>query len=421
MIVKESPIPKRILLITQYFSPEPIGIGKINGEMMAWLAANGYECSVITNYPSYPHWKVQAPYKNGWYKKEVTKNGESGAQVNIYRCPSYVPSKPSGMRRILQDFSFSSSVFWQVLKFNITRQKFDLIVTVAPPFHLAHLGFMLKRLNGGRILYHIQDLQIDAAQDLKMLSNEKLFNLIYKIEKNILLKSDYVSGIAPGMIQKIKAKVDREVFYFPNWADTSSFYPISARDKLKVKWGCKEDDIVFLYSGAIGEKQGLETILLTAEDLLGNKKIRFIICGSGPYKEKLMLIAKEKGLLNIDFLPIQDKEVFNEFLNMADYHLILQKSNASDLVMPSKFATILAVGGISIVTTSPGTSLYNLTKDNDLGYILEPENHHALTGLINEIKSDDHSDQKRENVRNYAIKHLNIDNVMSEFVDRMLK
>ena len=47
---------KKVLLISQNFTPEPTGIGKYNGEMMNWLAVNGYDCSVITTYPYYPQW-----------------------------------------------------------------------------------------------------------------------------------------------------------------------------------------------------------------------------------------------------------------------------------------------------------------------------------------------------------------------------
>jgi colanic acid biosynthesis glycosyl transferase WcaI len=412
--------PKKILLISHNYAPEPTGIGKVNGEMMNWLAGHGFDCTVITTYPYYPYWKVQHPYKNLWFKKEVVKPGEDSIPIKIYRCPLYVPSNPTGKKRMAQDLGFWVSMIWQIFKQIFLRKKFDLIISIAPPFHLAYLGLMLRKLNGGKLLYHIQDLQIDAAHDLNMLSSNKLFDYIYKIEKSIILKADYVSGISRGMIAKIKAKVERKVIYFPNWVDTVSFQYIKNRVALKSQWGYSQQDIIFLYSGAIGEKQGLDIILSAAKELQNHKEIKFIICGSGPYKEQLMLTAAKQQLFNIKFFPVQDKELFNEFLNMADYHLVLQKGNASDLVMPSKLATILAVGGVSIVTTSPGTSLYHLIKDYDLGYIVEPENAELLSELLLEIKSSDSYARKSENAREYATLHLNIDNVMNEFVKAVL-
>lgn len=407
---------KKIILISHNFSPEPTGIGKYNGEMMDWLARNGYECTVITTYPYYPYWKVQAPYKNRWYTKEVITT-QSKTNLTVYRCPSYVPANPTGSKRIIQDFSFWSSMFWRVLGFKLSKKRYDLIITVAPPFHLAYLGLMLKKSVGGKLLYHIQDLQIEAAQELNMISSKRVFDKIYKIEKDILEKADYVSSISEGMINKVQQKVEKKVLFFPNWVDTSYFFPVASRHLLKSKWGYNKTDFVCLYSGAIGEKQGLESIINVAQLLIENPNIKFIICGSGPYKDKLIEIANKKNLTNLTFLPVQDKEVFNEFLNMADLHLILQKANASDLVMPSKLTTILAVGGVSMVTSPPDTSLYNLINKYNVGYVIEPENDDLLAQGI--IKAQSGSDilEKADNARSYAVKYLNIDNIMRDFIN----
>ena len=411
----------RILLISHNFSPEPTGIGKYNGEMIEWLSKNGYDCTVVTTFPYYPHWKVQAPYKNRWYKKEVIDNGNDSIPITVYRCPSYIPAKPTGKKRMLQDMSFWLFKSWVIMKLLFKSKKFDLIITVAPPFHLAYLGLLIKNYSGGKMLYHIQDLQIEAAQDLQMLSSNKLIDRLYNIERDILTKTDFISTISEGMIDKVKAKVSKKVHFFPNWADTSYFYPVQDRDALKAKWGYKKEDIIFLYSGAIGEKQGLENVIHAADILKGEANIKFIICGSGPYKEILISMANERALHNINFLPVQDKNVFNDFLNLGDFHLVLQKANAGDLVMPSKLTTILAVGGAGIVTCLPGTSLYNVMSKYDLGYIIEPESYQLLADVILKIKNNQHdAEEKRLNARNYALQYLNIDNVMGSFEDNFL-
>jgi colanic acid biosynthesis glycosyl transferase WcaI len=411
---------KKVLLISHNFFPEPTGIGKYNGEMIEWLAKNGYDCTVVTAFPYYPYWKVQAPYTNRWYKKETLTYKEGTPPVTVYRCPSYIPAKPTGLKRMLQDMSFWLFKSWVILRMLLSSNKFDLIITVAPPFHLAYLGLMVKKYKGGKLLYHIQDLQIEAAQDLSMLSNKKLLNKLYSIELNILSKADFVSTISEGMMEKVKAKAKRDIMFFPNWADTSYFYPIADRVSLKSEWGYRPDDIVFLYSGAIGEKQGLENIIYVAEILKNTDNVKFIICGSGPYRDKLITLANGKALNNINFLPVQDKDNFNKFLNMADFHLVLQKANAGDLVMPSKLTTILAVGGASIVTSSPGTSLYNVVKKYDLGYIIEPDDYQILASTITTIVSSyNDADVKRTNARNYALQYLNIDNVMTTFTNNV--
>jgi colanic acid biosynthesis glycosyl transferase WcaI len=411
---------KRVLLISHNFSPEPIGIGKYNGEMMDWLAKHGYDCTVITTFPYYPFWKVQAPYNNHWYKKEIVRYPDRDTSIKIYRCPSYIPSDPTGKQRAVQDFSYWVAKFFVVFKLIITRKKFDLIINIAPPFHLAYLGLMLRVFNGGKLLYHIQDMQIEAARDLKMFYHKKVLAGLFKIERRILISADYVSSISVGMIDKIQSKINKDVVFFPNWVDTDFFAPLPNRHLLKTKWGYQADDIIYLYSGAVGVKQGLEGILKAADKLRVYPHIKFVIAASGPYKDELAKQAKEKDLTNIAFMPLQEKEVFNEFLNMADVHLVMQKATAGDLVMPSKLATILAVGGASIITSSPGTSLYKMVNEFDLGYIVEPGNADLLVEKMLEVKDDPNLDGKRIKARNYAIKFLNIDNVMNKFVKDFL-
>ena len=387
---------------------------------MRWLANQGHDCTVITTFPYYPQWKIQAPYKNGWFKKEKIDYPDSGGSIVIYRCPFYVPSKPTAKRRVIQDFSFWTSMSWVAGMLRLKGNRQDLIITVAPPFHLGYLGVLLKKRIGGKLVYHIQDMQIEAAENLNMLSNKGIFDRIYKAEKHIMVNADFISSISAEMIKKIKAKIDREILYFPNWVDTTAFHPVNGHSALKEKWGYKQDDMVLLYSGASGEKQGLENIILAAEDLKLDKNIHFVICSTGPYKEVLTDLAEKSNLSNVKFLPVQGKEDFNEFLNMADYHLVLQKGNASDLVMPSKLATILAVGGVSIVTTLPGTSLYNVIHDHDLGYTIEPDNHSELSVLVGRLKLRRNAGEKRANARNYATNHLNIDHVMAGFLEKVL-
>src|ERR1700753_3852589 len=118
---------KRILLIGHNFAPEPTGIGKYSGEMMEWLAKKGNDCTVITTYPYYPYWKIQPPYKNGWYKREKVLFAETGGKLTIYRCPLYIPQNLSGKNRMLHDFSFVVSMFFSVLKLILFKRKFDYI------------------------------------------------------------------------------------------------------------------------------------------------------------------------------------------------------------------------------------------------------------------------------------------------------
>jgi colanic acid biosynthesis glycosyl transferase WcaI len=406
-------IKKRILIIGYNFYPEPTGIGKYTGEMVQWLAKKGYDCSVITAYPYYPHWKVQESYfkERFRYKTEI-KEFDSGGKITVHRCPMYIPANPTGIKRILLDFSFLISAFFKLLQLMFSK-KYDIVITVVPSFQLGLLGIIYKKLHSSKIYYHIQDMQIEAARDLKMIKSERVIKMLFNLEKYILKKSDVISTVSEGMIQKIEKKAKKNVFLLPNWADTNLFYPMENKDKLKEEFGFKSIDKIILYSGAIGEKQGLEAILYSAEELKEMKNFKFIICGSGPYKEKLHSLTEKLKLSNVIFYPLQAHEKFNTFLNIADVHLVIQKSKASDLVMPSKLTNILAVGGLALITANKGTYLHSLVEVHNMGILVDAENPQALNeGILKALLKD--NKELIKNARAYAKANLSINDIIQK-------
>ena len=409
---------KRVLLISGNYFPEPTGIGKYNKEMTDWMADHDFDCTVISTYPYYPYWKVQEPYagKHLWYSKEILTTAK-GNPITVYRCPHYVPKKPTGRRRIALDFSFSMSVFFQILRL-MGQKKFDVVITVVPPMPLGLLSVLYKKMKRAKFLYHIQDLQIEAARDLQLIKSDNAIRALFRIERFIMNNADTVSSISKGMIGKIKEKTDnRDIVFFPNWADLSFFYPMDNKAELKKEFGFAPEDIIILYSGSIGEKQGLESILEAAKQYIDGH-VMFLICGSGPYKDKLHQLAEDAKLDNVVFFPLQPLEKFNRFLNMADAHLVIQKANASDLVMPSKLTTILAVGGLAIITANQDSSLHELVSEYRIGILAEAETDEALIKAVSVAIHNDNSLIKAA-ARSYAEEFLSIDNVMHRYVEEL--
>jgi len=406
---------KRLLLISYNFYPEPTGIGKYNGEMISWFVSKGYDCTVITSYPYYPYWKIQEPYfkKRFWYTIEESVDSKSGGSLRIYRCPQYVPAKPSGVKRIILDLTFFFSAALPLLRLLFSK-KIDYVLTIAPSFQIGLLGVFFRKFQRSKFLYHIQDLQIEAAQDLKMIKSPKVINLLFKIENYILNRSDLISTISPGMVKKVKSKTKNDVLLFPNWTDTNSFYPIKNKTNLKKEFSYQPSDKIVLYSGAIGEKQGLDAILNIADQLRNVTDLKFIICGSGPYKKELQNLAGQLKLQNVNFMPLQDHSKFNDFLNLADIHLVIQKASASDLVMPSKLTTILAVGGLAIITANPGSGLYSLVEDHNIGVLAEAENADSLKECILRVISGDYG-EIAGNARKYAEDYLSTEEVLLSY------
>ena len=177
-------------------------------------------------------------------------------------------------------------------------------------------------------------------------------------------------------------------------------------------------DKIILYSGAIGEKQGLEIIVNVAEHFINKPENKFIICGTGPYKVKLEQKVKAKKLNNIFFMPLQPEEDLNRFLNMADLHLVIQKAGIADLMMPSKLANIMAVGGLALVTVNGNSDLYNMLKNRCLTILAKPENESDILAKIESGLTLEHNITE-QNARAYAEKHLSAEAVLSQYASEV--
>jgi colanic acid biosynthesis glycosyl transferase WcaI len=414
--MKSSGPQKRIALIGYNFAPEPTGIGKYSGEMMHWLAERGHHCTVVSTYPYYPFWRVQEPYRRSrFFYKTQRKKFESGGELIVIRCPIYVPKNPSGLKRILLDVSFLVSSFFPIARLLFVK-RMDLVVSVAPSFMVGVPALFYKLFRRTRLVYHIQDMQIEAARDLKMVKSDGLIKVLFSLENWMLKRVDEVSTISAKMQEKIGAKTGKPVYFFPNWVDTDIFYPIADRAAIKSQFGFQPSDIVALYSGGIGQKQGLEAILEAAAFFAGKPNLKFVICGSGPYKATLEALVEEKKLANVYFFPLQPFEKFNAFLNMADVHLVIQKGDASDLMMPSKLTSILSVGGLALITANRGSGLHDLVENFQLAMAVDAENQDQLNEAMNQFFNNDiQADLLKGNARKYAESYLNIHNVMARF------
>ncbi len=396
----------RILIYGINFSPELTGIGKYTGEMAEWLSSKGNDVCVITAPPYYPEWEIKKGYSSLRYRFEKI-NG-----MQVWRCPLWIPTKKNGPNRILHLLSFAISSFFILFKF--ISWKPEVIITVEPSFFCTPATLLFAKFAGAKTWLHIQDFEIDAALGMGFLSSGKIFSLVKAIEGKILRQFDRVSTISGKMMEKLQKRVCTEKsVLFPNWVDTNKIYPLYECDFFRKKWHIDKNTTVVLYSGNMGKKQGLDTIIEVASRMKDKVNIQFVLCGEGVYKDKLEALAK--GLNNIRFLQLQPVERFNQLLNTADIHLLPQSADAEDLVMPSKLTGILSCGGIVIATTKKNTELADTVLKAG-GFISPPGDYKKIITIINTLSENSETQTKlRSQAREYTNKHLRKNDILTNF------
>jgi colanic acid biosynthesis glycosyl transferase WcaI len=366
----------RILIVGLNFYPEMTGIGKYTGEMAAYLS-NSHQVRVVTTAPYYPYWKTQPGYK--WWKYIH----ENWSGIDVYRCPLWVPHKLSALKRLLYLFSFALSSFPILL--GQVFWKPDLVLCIAPAFFSAPFAWLTARLSGAMSWLHVQDFELDAAVNLGMLpADHFLIRWAAYIETWLLACFDRVSTISNRMILSLKNKGvhSNRTYLFPNWVDTNQIFPLpDSRKALRRIFDLPEDKVIVLYSGNMGNKQGLEILVDVACEIQTNEEILFVFCGEGTARKELETRAAE--LPNVKFMSLQPTGKLNQLLNTADIHILPQRTDAADLVMPSKLLGMLASGIPVIATANPQTEIGTVVGQN--GVLVPPGDQQALCQAILEL------------------------------------
>jgi len=401
----------RILIHCTNYAPEPLGTGKYTGVMTEWLAANGHEIRVVTTPPYYPHWRVADGYSAWTYKREII-NG-----VTIWRCPLWIPSGQTGFQRLMLLFSFVLSSLPVMCKQILWKP--ELVMVIEPSLVCAPMALLTAHICGARAWLHVQDFEVDAAFDLGLLPSWGLRTLALRVEKILMRCFDHVSTISQKMMERLYDKrVERgRCVFFPNWVETDVIYPLPTPGAMRAELGIAAESIVALYSGNMGEKQGLEVVLEAAEKLVERQDIQFVLCGAGASRKRLQQAYATS--LNVIWLPLQPLERLNELLNIADIHLLPQRADAADLVMPSKLTGILSSGRPVVATVPPETQVAEVVQG--CGIITPPGDVNAFAEAISKLACDlSMRTSLGTKARQYALRELDKETILNRFHEQLL-
>lgn len=398
----------RLLFLGLNYAPELTGIGKYSGEMMEWFAGRGHEVRVVTAPPYYPAWRVSDGYWQWRYQKET-----SSAGAEIFRCPLWVPANPNGPKRVAHLSSFAISSLPVMVAQAAWRP--DLVLTVEPAFACAPAALLAARLSGAPAWLHIQDFEVDAAFDLGLLPTGGMIQrFAQSCERLLRRRFSQFSTISRGMMSRLPQKgvEPSQAVFFPNWVDIDVIRPEEERGPLRTNLGIGPDQVVLLYSGNLGMKQGLEILPQLASRLRGHKHLHFVFCGDGAYRTQLEQAVA--GFENVSFLRLQPVERLNELLNMADIHLLPQRAGAADLVMPSKLTGMLASGRPVIATAASGTQVASAVEGHGIAVV--PGDLEALTQAVVALAEDPGMRWRMgEAARAFAVRELARDTVLQRF------
>ncbi len=367
----------RILIWGINYAPEPTGIAPFNAGLAEWLAERGHAVEMVTTFPYYPQWRKR-PEDRGRLVATERLGG-----VTVRRGWHHVPARVTALRRMLHEASFLAVSFLRVL----TLRRADVIVAVSPPLPLGVPVWLVSRLWRRPYVFHVQDLQPDAAVGLGMLRPGRFTRLLYALEAFAYRRAAAVSGISDGMLAAFRAKgvEDARRVFFPNWVPDAlpgAAAPderARAREAFVARHGLPRDAFLAVYSGNVGMKQGLGVLLEAAAAVPADAPpVTWVVAGDGAGKEALVALAAERGVSTLRFLPLQPDEAFVEMLIAADVCVITQQKGTGQFFFPSKLLTALGRAKPILAVADDASELARAVAEADMGLVVPPDDPAAV-------------------------------------------
>lgn len=356
----------RILLLTQWFEPEPTFKGMVFARE---LAARGHSVQVLTGFPNYPGGRLYPGYKvRPWLREQ--REGVSIVRVALY--PSH---DRNALGRAANYLSFAASAAF-LGAFLVAKP--DVVYVYHPPATVGLAALAISLFRGAPFVLDIQDLWPDSVASSGMLAVPAAISLLaswcrllYRRAAKIVVLSDgfrgrlIERGVPPSKIEVIR-----------NWCDEASMRQVPAPEP-ELGAGF---NVVF--AGAMGLMQGLDSVLDASKICAADTpEARFVFVGGGIERDRLARRAHAEGLANVLFLPRRPPERMGALFAQADVLLVhLKDDPLFRITIPSKMQAYM-VAGKTILMAVAGEAA-QLVAEAEAGVTCEPDNPEQIAAAV---------------------------------------
>jgi glycosyltransferase involved in cell wall biosynthesis len=370
----------KILFLSENFPPETNAAATRVYERAIYWVRWGYDVTVITQAPNFPHGKIFSRYKNRWRQTEVMDG------ITVVRVKTFIAANRGVIRRTLDFLSFMVSSFIA----GLDQPKPDVICATSPQFFAAVAGWGLGAARRVPFVFELGDLWPASIAAVGAVKSGLGLRLIEKLELFLYRRSAAVAALTPSFKENLTARgIDKnKIAVVINGVDSGRYGPRPRDPDLESRWRLK-DKFVVGYVGTHGMAHGLENVLAAAEMLAGDDAVRFLMVGAGARREQLIQSAKDRGLKNIIFAAAQAKENMPAVWSLCDVALVhLKDSPVFAGVIPSKIFEAMA-SGVAILLSAPAGEASQIVVSEGAGIHVPAGDPQALARAVRELKNDE--------------------------------
>ncbi len=346
----------------------------------------------------------------------------AGRQEKILYSAAIRMKKKTTIMRLLNNLSFGISSIFTALK----AGKTDIVIVTSPPPLSTPFGSFIARCKHAKLVYDVRDIWPDVALEMGSFTEASFFCKVFrKITNKLYQKSDWITTVSPGKVEKIKNKVAdlpgrksgrehiNKVKLVGNGFDEKILQdPI---DQGLIDQFQLNEQFTCIYIGNIGLAQGLDSLLTIAKETK-YKDVRFLLFGTGA--EKDVLEEKAKDLENVRFCGVLPHEKVRSMLNAAKISFIsLKSSNMKDSI-PTKIYEALG-NGCPVLLMAEGDSC-DIVNASGLGKTVSPDHPEQLAEAFDfMVDHYDEYEKKKEQAMRLMVRSYSRQTIAVRFVKEL--
>lgn len=403
----------KILYVSQYFPPEMGAPAARVAELASHWARLKHETTVLTGFPNHPIGIVPEDWKSRFHRLRYTENVEGVTVARTWLWP--LPNRKTHERiRNYTSFFFSSALA------GLGLPKPDVVIATSPQLLCALAGWWIAFWKRVPFVFEVRDLwpeslvAVGAGKEGGLLHRTLgvIAAFLYRHADRIVVVSPAFKDhlirhwkISPQKISIVVNGVETELFRFDPAAD-------QLRKELKL-----EGRFLICYIGTIGHAHGLETLISAAEQLrTALPEAMFLLIGEGAEKERIIELARARGLTNIRFLDQKPREEIPAYVSAADVCLVMLKKNELfKTVIPTKLLEYMACERPVVVAVDGQAR--QIAEESRGGVFVEPENCADLVkALLSLANNPEQRRQMGANGRIYLVKNFSRKKTAEEYI-----
>ena len=363
----------RILILTQWYPPEP---QKLLADLAQSLSGLGHQVEVLTGFPNYPSGQLYPGYRIRFFQKEMLD------AVPVVRVPLYPDHSRSSLKRVVNYVSFALAATligpWLV-------KRPQVIFVLHPPLTVGLPAWVISRLYRAPFVFNVQDLWPETLAATGMLDNSRVLALVVRVAQWVYRVSARVIVISPGFRRNLigRGVPADKVQVVSNWVDTAHYRPVARDNTLARRYGL-HDRFNVLFAGVVGRAQGLDVILKAAVLLRDLPGVQFVVAGDGVDLEELKAAAEQMNATNVVFLGRLPEAAMPGLFAIADVLLVhLKNLPLFRITIPHKILSYMSSGRPVLAAVAGDAA--DVVQSAEAGLVCPPEDPAALAATVRQF------------------------------------